>query len=57
VTVKGEISDELEKRLVAATTPDRSNSLRASVDRHRVMHCKSIAPVARGEKFAVINVC
>ena len=57
VTVKGEISDELEKRLVAATTPDRSNSLRASVDRHRIMHCKSIAPVARGEKFAVINVC
>jgi len=53
VTVKGEIPDELEKRLVAATTPDRSDSLRASVDRHRIMHCKSIAPVARGEKFAV----
>ena len=53
VTVKGEIPDELEKRLIAATTPDRSDSLRASVDRHRIMHRKSIAPVARGEKFAV----
>jgi hypothetical protein len=52
VTVKGEISDELEKRLVAATTPDRNDSFRASVDRHRIMHGRSIAPVARGEKFA-----
>ena len=53
VTIKGEIPEELEKRLVAATTPDRHAALQAAVTRHRVAHHNSIAPVARGEKFAV----
>jgi type III restriction enzyme len=54
VTVQGEISAELEERLVAAaTTPDGRAALRASVGRHRITHRNSIAPVERGEKFAV----
>ena len=53
VTVKGEISEELEQRLVAATTPDRRDALRTSVVRQRIMHRNSVAPAVRGEKFAV----
>ncbi|WP_444548782.1 DEAD/DEAH box helicase [Candidatus Magnetomonas plexicatena] len=53
VTVQGEITDELEECLVAAAAPDRRDALRASVGRHRVTYRNSIAPVARGEKFAV----
>lgn len=53
VTVKGEITEELEEILVAATTPDRRADLQKSIKRHRVTHHNSIAPVARGEKFAV----
>ena len=53
ITVKGEISEDLETRLVTATTPDRVSSLQASFERHRVIYRKSIAPAARGEKFAV----
>ncbi|MBF0555281.1 MAG: DEAD/DEAH box helicase family protein [Nitrospirae bacterium] len=53
VTVHGEITDELEKRIVDAATPEQREALRASVGRHRVMHRNSVSPAARGEKFAV----
>ena len=53
VTVQGEISDELEQRLIAAASPNRRDAVRASVSRHRIMHRNSVAPVERGEKFPV----
>ena len=53
VTVRGDIPDELEHRLIAAASPVRINSLQASINRHRILHCQIIAPAARGEKFAV----
>lgn len=53
VTVKGDIPDELEQRLMATVTPERRENIRAAVHRHRVTHRNSIAPAERGEKFAV----
>lgn len=53
VTVQGEITAELENRLVAAVPKDRRKAMRASVHRHRITHRNSLAPVVRGEKFAV----
>jgi type III restriction enzyme len=54
ITVHGEISEELEQRLVATlTTPERRDAVRAAVHRHRIMHRSSISPAERGEKFAV----
>ena len=53
VTVQGEISEELEKRLVDAVPAERHGAFCASVNRHRITHHNSIAPVMRGEKFAV----
>lgn len=53
VTVKGEIPEELEQRLIAAVPTERREALRASVHRHRVTHHNSTAPAERGEKFAV----
>lgn len=53
VTVQGEISEELEQRLVANLTPERRERIRAAVHRHRITHRNSMAPAERGEKFAV----
>lgn len=53
LTVKGEIPEELEQRILAAVPTERREALRASVHRHRITHRNSVAPVERGEKFAV----
>jgi len=53
VTVQGEISDELEQRLVANVAPERRARLSAAVQRHRIVQRNSMAPAERGEKFAV----
>jgi type III restriction enzyme len=53
ITVQGEISEELEQRLVATAPAGRQEAVRASVHRHRITHRNSIAPAERGEKFAV----
>lgn len=53
VTVKGDIPDELEQRLIATVTPERRENIRTAVHRHRITHRNSIAPSERGEKFAV----
>ncbi|MBL8352138.1 MAG: DEAD/DEAH box helicase family protein [Burkholderiaceae bacterium] len=53
VTVQGEITAELEQRLVDSMQPERQERVRAAVQRHRVTHRNSIAPAERGEKFAV----
>ena len=47
VTVKGDIPDELEQRLIATVPPERRDNIRTAVHRHR------ITPAERGEKFAV----
>lgn len=51
VVVTGEISEELEKRLVKAVSPEKQEGFRASVNRHRTTHRKSLSPAQRGEKF------
>lgn len=54
VSIKGEITEELEKRLLAtAATPTRQANIRAAVQRHRITHRNSISPFKRGEPFAV----
>lgn len=53
VTVQGEISDELEQRLVANVAPERRARLSAAVQRHRIVQRNSMAPAERGETFAV----
>lgn len=53
VTVKGDIPDELEQRLIATMTPERQENIRTAVHRHRIIHRNSIAPAERGEKFPV----
>ena len=53
VSVQGDISQEMEERLLAALHPDGRDACRASVNRHRITHRNSMAPVERGEKFAV----
>lgn len=53
VTVKGDIPDELEQRLMATVPPERRENIRTAVHRHRIIHRNSIAPAERGEKFAV----
>ncbi|MEI6847112.1 MAG: hypothetical protein WCK32_03595 [Chlorobiaceae bacterium] len=53
VTVKGEIPEELENRLLASVPVGRQEALRASVNRHRITHRNTLAPAVRGEKFAV----
>jgi len=53
VTIHGEISNELEERLVATMPPERQANIRAAVHRHRIMHRNSTAPSERGEKFPV----
>lgn len=53
VTVKGDIPDELEQRLIATVPPERRDNIRTAVHRHRITHRNSIAPAERGEKFAV----
>ena len=53
VTVKGDIPQELEQRLVATMTPERQERVRQAVQRHRVAHRNSTSPSERGEKFAV----
>lgn len=53
VTVKGDIPDELEQRLIATVPPERRENIRTAVHRHRITHRNSIAPAERGEKFAV----
>jgi len=53
VGLQGEISEEMEKRLVAAVHPERREACRASVRQHRISHHNSISPVERGAKFAV----
>lgn len=54
VSVTGDIPEELEKRLVAATAnTEKKEGLRAAVRRHRIAHSKSLSPYERGEQFAV----
>lgn len=54
VSVHGEISEDLEQRLVATvTTPEQKTAIRTAVHRHRIIHRNSISPAERGEKFAV----
>jgi type III restriction enzyme len=54
ISVHGEISEDLEQRLVAAvTTPERQAAIRTAVHRHRIIHRNSISPAERGEKFTV----
>ena len=54
VTIRGDIPDDLEKRLMAtATAPERREALSVAVHRHRIIHRNSISPAERGEKFAV----
>jgi type III restriction enzyme len=53
VTVQGDVPQELEQRLVATLTPERQEQMRQAVQRHRIAHRNSIAPVERGEKFPV----
>ena len=54
VSVNGEISEELEQRLVATVTDQkRKEAIQTSVHRHRIIHRNSISPAERGEKFAV----
>lgn len=53
VTVRGDIPDELEQRLVATMPPERRENIHAAVHRHRITHRNSTAPAERGEKFPV----
>ena len=53
VTVQGDITPELEQRLVATMTPERQERVRQAVHRHRVAHRNSTSPAERGEKFPV----
>jgi type III restriction enzyme len=53
VTIHGDISDELEQRLVATGAAEGQERIRAAVRRHRITHRNSRAPAERGEKFAV----
>lgn len=53
VTVRGEIPEELEQRLMATMPLERQEHVRAAVQRHRITHRNSIAPAERGERFNV----
>lgn len=53
VTIRGEIPNELEQRLVATMPPERRENIHAAVHRHRIMHRNSTTPAERGEKFPV----
>lgn len=53
VAVKGDISEELEERLLASASPEQKDTVRAAVGRHRVTHRNSLSPFRRGETFAV----
>jgi type III restriction enzyme len=52
VTIHGEISDELEERLLAtATTTEASEAIKSAVYRHRIQYRDKTSPVERGERF------
>jgi type III restriction enzyme len=53
VSVKGDITEELERRLVASMTPERRERVLAAVHRHRISYYNSMSPAERGQKFAV----
>ena len=54
VTVDGDVSKELEDRLLATTeNAERRASLRVALHRHRLAHKKSQSPAQRGEHFSV----
>jgi type III restriction enzyme len=53
LTVQGEITEELEQRLIAAVAPERRGAISESVQSYRIIQRNSTAPAERGEKFAV----
>jgi type III restriction enzyme len=58
VSIDGDIPDDLERVLLeTAKTTERRETMRAALQRHRLMRHNSISPAARGEKFAVPRLC
>ena len=54
VAIDGDIPDDLERVLLeTAKTPERRETMRTAVQRHRIMRHNSLSPAMRGEKFAV----
>lgn len=57
VTVTGDIPHELEQRLMDTVPHERRERVRTAVERHRITHRNSIAPVECGERFPVPRLC
>ncbi len=53
VAVTGDVSEELEQRLVASARPDRQDAVRAAVRRQRATHQAALSPHRSGATFAV----
>lgn len=54
IAIDGDIPEDLEQKLLAtAKSPERRETMRAAVHRHRIIRRNSISPAERGEKFAV----
>ncbi len=54
VSIRGEISEALEERLVATVTDKkRKEEIQTSVHRHRIVHRNNVSPAEQGVKFAV----
>ena len=51
--IEGDITDDLEERLVAAAGKEGAASIKAAVHRHRVVQKNHQSPAERGEKFPV----
>lgn len=57
VTVTGDIPHELEQRLMDTVPHEGRERVRTAVERHRITHRNSIAPVECGERFPVPRLC
>jgi len=54
IAIDGEISEELEQRLVTSVrATEQQEAVRAAVHRHRIIYRHSLSPAERGEKFVV----
>jgi type III restriction enzyme len=53
VTVKGDITEALEKALVNASTPEKQGVVKQAVAQHRVKRKAMLSPAERGERLAV----
>lgn len=57
VTVKGEISEELEEKIIDAVSQSQKNEVQQLIQVHRTFQQKILSPAERGEILSVPRLC